>query len=127
EVALRHKGARARGESGVAQAGQVIDTCGSLVVRSTVGGHFAEFQEAHMSPGSSSVAVIVGAESETAQQLLAAAASECRSAGVNVSGVVAESHGLPDRSCSAGVLRDLVSGRAHPTYLETAPTGTSCH
>lgn len=53
-------------------------------------------------------------------------AADGRSAGLNVVGVIAETHGLPERTCSAGVLRDIASGVQYPIYLETS-VETSCH
>jgi hypothetical protein len=44
-----------------------------------------------------------------------------------IAGVIGEAHGLPGRTCSAGILRDIVSGQPYPIYLETAPSHTSCH
>lgn len=62
-----------------------------------------------------------------AQALLAAAAEAAHAMGIKVAGVIAEHHGLPDRSCAAGILRDIASGHRHTIYLPTAPAGTSCH
>lgn len=73
------------------------------------------------------VAVVRGAGGEAIQALLAAAAAECRARGVTVAGVVAESHGLADRACSAGILRDVASGASWPIYREEPPLDTSCH
>jgi len=76
---------------------------------------------------SSPIAVVVGADGETSQKLLAATAAECRSMGIKVSGVTAHAHDLPDRACSAGMLRDIVSGCEFQTFMETVPADTSCH
>jgi nucleoside-triphosphatase THEP1 len=73
------------------------------------------------------IATVVGADGAATQALLAAAAAGWRAAGVKVVGVTAETHGLPDRICSAGFLRDIASGKSYPIYLETAPRDTSCH
>lgn len=73
------------------------------------------------------IASVVGAESATVQALFAAAVKDWRASGARVAGVIAEAHGLPDRTCAAGILRDIVTGRGFPIYLETAPSGTSCH
>ncbi len=80
-----------------------------------------------MSAGSGQVAVVQGADGESIQRLLAAVAADCRSAGMSVVGVIAEAHGLADRTCSAGILREGASGARYPIYLASAPTGTSCH
>jgi hypothetical protein len=73
------------------------------------------------------IAVIGGMESSKLQELLSSFAAECRSRGVKVAGVIAEAHGLPDRTCSAGILRSIASGKGYPIYLGEAPAGTSCH
>ena len=62
-----------------------------------------------------------------AQALLARAAEMAHALDMRVAGVLAEHHGLPDRSCAAGTLRDIASGRGHTIYLPVAPSGTSCH
>ncbi len=80
-----------------------------------------------MSTGSSQVAVVQSTDGDNIQRLFAAVAADCRSAGMRVAGVIAEAHGLPDRTCSAGILRDIASGAQYPIYLAIAPTGTSCH
>lgn len=73
------------------------------------------------------IAVVQGVDSESIQRLLAAAVADWCAAGTKVAGVTSETHGLPDRTCSAGVLRDIGSGDQFPIYLGTLPQGTSCH
>lgn len=73
------------------------------------------------------IAAVVRSDDETAQALIAAAVAEWRDAGARVVGVLAEPHGLPDRTCRAGSLRDIASGESYQIYLETAPSHTSCH
>lgn len=73
------------------------------------------------------IAVVQGDDSEGIQDLLAAVASEWRAKAIRVAGVTARAHGLPDRTCSAGVLCEIGSGNRFPIYLEAAPPGTSCH
>ncbi len=80
-----------------------------------------------MAPASGRIATVGGGDGSAMQALLATAAAGWRAAGVKVVGVIAEAHGLPERSCSAGVLRDVVSGASYPIYLETVPSHTSCH
>lgn len=72
-------------------------------------------------------AVLGGADGPRLQALLTAAVAEWQAAGLRVAGVIAEAHGLPDRACSAGFLRDIGSGEAYAMFLETSPVGTSCH
>ena len=84
-------------------------------------------KEIPMSPMTRRIAVVQGTDSESIQELLAAIAIEWRAKATRVAGVTARAHGLPDRTCSAGVLCDIGSGDQFPIYLETAPQGTSCH
>jgi len=72
-------------------------------------------------------AAVEGAESAIVQRLFSEAIARWRAAGVRVAGVVEKTHGLEGRTCSAGVLRDIVSGEPHSIFLETPPAGTSCH
>jgi uncharacterized protein DUF2478 len=72
-------------------------------------------------------AALGGAHGSSFQDFLATAVAEWKAAGVRVAGVIAEAHNLPDRTCSAGFLRDIGSAEAYSMFLETAPTGTSCH
>lgn len=73
------------------------------------------------------IATLGGADGTTLQALLAASVAEWKAAGLRVAAVIAEAHNLPDRTCSAGFLRDLASGTAYSMLLATPPAGTSCH
>lgn len=73
------------------------------------------------------IAVVVGSDGEKIQTLLAAAATGWRAGGAAVVGLTAQSHQLPERSCTAGFLRDLATDAAYPIYLEETPADTSCH
>lgn len=73
------------------------------------------------------IAVLSGAEGSQLQALLAEVVGEWKSAGLNVAGTLAETHGLPDVTCSAGFLRDIGSGQAYSMFREAPPPGTSCH
>lgn len=73
------------------------------------------------------IAAVIGADSQFVQTLFATVVADWRAAGVKVVGVIAETHGLADRSCSAGFLRDIATGKPFSIYLETAPSHTSCH
>lgn len=73
------------------------------------------------------IGVVTGTDDATAQALFASAAADWRDSGAAIVGLVSESHNLPDRTCSAGILRDIVSGKAFPIYLATPPEHTSCH
>ncbi|MGH7154112.1 MAG: DUF2478 domain-containing protein [Acetobacteraceae bacterium] len=87
-----------------------------------------DFQGGHGMVGTPrSVATLDGADGPTLQTLLADAVAEWKAAGVRVAGVIAEAHNLPDRTCSAGYLRDIGSGEPYAMFLEAPPAGTSCH
>jgi nucleoside-triphosphatase THEP1 len=72
------------------------------------------------------VAAVVGADSVTTQALLVAMVTDWGTLGAKVAGVIDEPHGPSDRSCTAGVLRDIVSGKLYKIHLETPPDHTSC-
>jgi hypothetical protein len=74
-----------------------------------------------------SIAAIEDDSSTRAQTLFADEIARWRAEGVRVVGYVEEPHGLPDRSCSGGVLCDVVTGARYPIYLETLPEGATCH
>lgn len=74
-----------------------------------------------------STAAIVGSDSRTVQNMFAAVAGDLRTEGLCVVGVVSEAHGLPDRTCAAGFLRDIASRAQFSIYLQDAPRQTSCH
>jgi nucleoside-triphosphatase THEP1 len=73
------------------------------------------------------IAAVAGADGTTAQTLFAEVAARWRAAGIGVVGVIAEAHGLPGRTCGAGILRDIASGTPYRIYLDTPPGNTSCH
>lgn len=74
-----------------------------------------------------SIAVVEGADSERIQRLLARTVADLIGARVRIAGVTAVTHGLPDRSCSAGILRGIGSDEQFPIYLDEVPLDTSCH
>lgn len=76
---------------------------------------------------STRIATLAGADSAELQALLATKAAEWRADGIKVAGLIAEPNELPPRICSAGILREINSGKPHTIYLDTAPTDTSCH
>lgn len=80
-----------------------------------------------MTPGNAGIAAVVGTDSRNVQALFAAVAGELGAEGLRVVGVIAEAHGLPDRTCAAGFLRDIASGGQVSIYLQDAPRDTSCH
>lgn len=78
-------------------------------------------------PAECRIAAITGADTQRVQALLAEAVDAWRAAGAKVAGVIAEAHGLPDRTCRAGLLRDVASGRRYAMYLDELPADTACH
>jgi hypothetical protein len=44
-----------------------------------------------------------------------------------LAGVLAETHGLADRACSAGFLRDIRTGERFPIFQDLGPGTTACH
>jgi hypothetical protein len=73
------------------------------------------------------IAAILTDDGAATQDLLTAMAADWRKSGARIAGVIGELHGLPDRTCGAGFLRDIASGKPYVIYLETPPTQTSCH
>jgi nucleoside-triphosphatase THEP1 len=78
-----------------------------------------------MAPGK--IAAILTDDGTATQDLLAAMVADWRESGTTIAGVIGELHGLPDRTCGAGFLRDIASGKPFAIYLESPPTQTSCH
>ena len=42
-------------------------------------------------------------------------------------GLIAESHGLADRACSAGFLRNIANGERFSIFQDLGPGSTACH
>ena len=79
-----------------------------------------------MAPAAGRIAAVVGADSITTQALLAAMVNDWRALGEKVVGLIGEPHGHSGRSCTAGILRDIVSGKPYQIHFETPPDHTSC-
>jgi hypothetical protein len=73
------------------------------------------------------VGTVIGPDSFAIQHLFAAKAAEWRDGGAKVVGLIGEAHALPDRTCTAGLLRDIATGKSFLMYLETPPAHTTCH
>lgn len=73
------------------------------------------------------IACVTGAPSASIQYTFARLVEAWRASGIKVVGVVGESHGLPGRTCGAGILRDISTGTPYSIYLDTVPEDTSCH
>jgi len=59
------------------------------------------------------IAIVRGADSATVQTLFEEAVTRWRASDIQVVGLIEEQHGLPDRTCNAGMLRDIVSGEPY--------------
>jgi hypothetical protein len=75
----------------------------------------------------SRIGVLSGPDSTAAQAAIAAAVGEWRAKGARIAGVLSEEHGLPDRSCGAGYLRDIASGERFAIYRDVPAEGSACH
>lgn len=73
------------------------------------------------------IASIQASHKSIGQGLLERLATQLLASNVRVVGVIEEAHALRDRSCSAGILRDIASGARHSIYLEVPPADTTCH
>lgn len=78
-------------------------------------------------PTQSNVARIQAETSAAAQSAMQNAIEFWRSKGIRVAGLVEETHGLPDRVCNAGILRDVVTGSTYSIYLDMPEAGRTCH
>jgi hypothetical protein len=71
------------------------------------------------------VGVVRGASNATVQALF-----ECvldRWSQHRVAGVIAEGHGLADRSCNAGFLRSIATSERFPIFQDLGMGSTACH
>jgi hypothetical protein len=81
--------------------------------------------EPEMSTPIELIAVVQGAPGVTIQDLFSALVDRW-SPTLRVAGVVAESHGLPDRKCSAGYLRRVANGERFSIFEDLGPGSTVC-
>jgi nucleoside-triphosphatase THEP1 len=72
------------------------------------------------------VAAIMSADRTMTEQLLAALVADVRGTGTKVVGLLADTRDVPENTCGAGVLRDIVSGETVSIRLQEAPRTTSC-
>lgn len=79
-----------------------------------------------MASATSKIAAVMGARSATVQPLFAELVADWRAEGARVAGVIAEPHGSESRVCTAGVLRDIITGEAYQIHVEEPPEGRSC-
>jgi hypothetical protein len=73
-----------------------------------------------------SIAVIRGTSSAEVQDLFRTLVERWRPA-FRLAGLVAEHHGLADRACSAGFLRNVTSGERFSIFDDLGPGSTACH
>lgn len=72
------------------------------------------------------IAVVQGAPGAAVQALFLTLAERWQPS-ARIAGVIAESHGLADRACSAGFLRSLGSDERFPIFQDLGPGSTACH
>lgn len=72
------------------------------------------------------VAVVQGAPSAMVQELFRTLVDQWKPS-VRVAGVIAESHGLTDRACSAGFLRNISTGELFSIFQDLGAGSTACH
>jgi hypothetical protein len=73
-----------------------------------------------------SIAVIRGTSSAEVQDLFRTLVERWRPA-FRLAGLIAEHHGLADRTCSAGFLRNVTSGERFSIFDDLGPGSTECH
>lgn len=71
------------------------------------------------------IAVVQGAPSAAVQATFRDLIDRWRPT-LRLAGVVAEDHGLPDRKCSAGYLRDIATGIRYPIFQDSGQP-EACH
>jgi Protein of unknown function (DUF2478) len=72
------------------------------------------------------IAVVQGAPGTIVQQIFRDLIEQWRPP-ARIAGVIAETHGLADRSCSAGFLRNIGTGEQFPIFQDLGPGSTACH
>jgi len=72
------------------------------------------------------IAAVQGAPSADVQRLFETLIERWRSS-ARLAGVVAEDHGLADRSCSAGFLRSLANGERFAMFQDLGQGSAACH
>jgi hypothetical protein len=72
------------------------------------------------------IAVIRGTTSAEVQDVFHTLVERWRPA-FRLAGLIAESHGLADRTCSAGFLRSITSGERFSVFHDLGPGSTECH
>jgi hypothetical protein len=71
-------------------------------------------------------AVVRGASNAQVQELFRLLAERWRHS-VRLAGLIAEDHGLADRACSAGFLRNVATGERFSIFHDLGPGSAVCH
>lgn len=71
------------------------------------------------------IAVVQGSPSVVVQEIFRDLITRWRPP-LRIAGVIAESHGLPDRKCTAGYLRSIVSGARYAIFQDLGPGADAC-
>ena len=72
------------------------------------------------------IAVVQGAPNATVQDMFRTLVDRWGTS-ARVAGVVAETHGLADRTCTAGFLRNIYTGERFSIFQDFGPGSTTCH
>ena len=72
------------------------------------------------------IAVVQGAPGTVVQDIFRMLVDRWRPP-ICVAGVIAESHNLADRACSAGFLRNISTGELFPIFQDLGPGSAACH
>jgi hypothetical protein len=72
------------------------------------------------------IAVIRGASGAAVEEMFRALVEKW-GPNIRLAGLVAEGHGLPDRFCDAGFLRNVTTGERFPIFRDLGPSTAVCH
>jgi hypothetical protein len=72
------------------------------------------------------IAVVRGSSSAEIQDVFEVFVERWRGS-ARLVGLIAESHGLPDRACTAGFLRNIATGERFSIFEDLGPGSTACH
>jgi Protein of unknown function (DUF2478) len=72
------------------------------------------------------IAVVRGGSNAAVEQTFRTLVDRWRPT-VRLAGLVAESHGLEDRSCNAGFLRNVATAERFSIFQDLGPGSTVCH
>jgi hypothetical protein len=82
--------------------------------------------EAIMDTRMARIGVVRGTSGAQVQDVLRALAERWRGS-VRLAGLIAEDHGLADRACSAGFLRNIATGERFSIFHDLGPGSSVCH